>query len=51
MRRVIYQIGVDVLGFPIFMEHTILEGEDEGSKFNPKKLGWIIVLYRLIKQH
>ena len=51
MTTVQYQIGVDVLGFPIYMQHTIAEGETRQSKFYPKPKRWIKVIQQLIKQH
>jgi hypothetical protein len=51
MRKVIYQIGVDILGFPIYVEHEIYRGESEGNKFNPVKSFWVTVLEKIIKQH
>ena len=51
MRVVSYQIGVDILGFPIYMQHTIAMGETTQSKFHPKPKKWIKVIQELIKQH
>jgi hypothetical protein len=46
-----YQIGVDVLGFPIYMEHQIFKGETNQNKFQPKPKKWIKVIQQIIKQH
>jgi hypothetical protein len=51
MKIVSYQIGVDVLGFPIYMQHSIAKGETNQSKFNPKPKKWIKVIQEIIKQH
>ena len=48
---VAYQTGVDVLGFPIYMQHTVYSGETKGTKINPKKEPWITVEEKIIKQH
>ncbi|WP_300978522.1 hypothetical protein [Flavobacterium sp.] len=45
---VTYQIGVDVLGFPVYMEHTIIcETQPNFIKFK-KTLN---VFQRIFKQH
>lgn len=46
-----YQVGVDVLGFPIYVEHHIYHGFDKGSKHNPYKNFWLKVIEKIIKQH
>lgn len=46
-----YQIGVDILGFPIYAEHTIYTGTTKGNKINPVKKDWITVEEKIIKQH
>lgn len=46
-----YQIGVDVLGFPIYVQHNISEGDIKQSKFQPKPLKWLSVEAKTIKQH
>ncbi|MEG3973451.1 hypothetical protein QT970_02380 [Microcoleus sp. herbarium8] len=50
MRKVVeYQIGVDVLGFPLFMKHEIIEGTNQqGFIKKPKK--WLRVLQTIVKQ-
>mgnify|MGYP003612746956 CR=1 FL=1 len=52
MERIItYQIGVDVLGFPIYVQHEIHEGETNQNKFWPKpKKRWLKVIESIIKQ-
>lgn len=51
MRIAIYQIGVDVLGFPVYVEHTIYQGVSAPLK-NPKiKRSWMKVFSKTIKQH
>ena len=45
-----YQIGVDVLGFPIYLEHKIFQDVLAEYKHNKKK-HWVSVLQRIIKQH
>ena len=51
----IYQVGVDVLGFPIYMEHHIYEVRLEhqnGLRYKPKKQKPITkVIEKLVKQH
>ena len=51
MKVATYQIGVDVLGFPIYVQHTIREGNIKQSKFQPKPLKWMNVEAKTIKQH
>lgn len=51
MKVVQYQTGVDVLGFPIYMQHTVSQGESKQSKFNPKTKRWISVVQKIIKQY
>ncbi len=51
MRIAIYQIGVDVLGFPIYVEHKICQGETNQNKFWPKPKKWLKVIQSIIKQH
>lgn len=48
VKQVRYQTGVDILGFPIYMEHTII---DETRQSFIKKKRTISVLQRIIKQH
>lgn len=48
--EVTYQIGVDVLGFPIYAQHTIYTGETK-TRINPNKKPWIAVEQKIIKQH
>ena len=54
MKVVTYQIGVDVLGFPVYMEHKIYKISTEPkSNFHKGKstpLGQI-VQEKIIKQH
>jgi hypothetical protein len=45
-----YQVGVDVLGFPIYVEHHIYRGEAIVNKFKPLKSFWVTVYERIIKQ-
>lgn len=47
-KKVTYQIGVDILGFPIYIEHIII---DEELKNNIKFKRKLTVLQRIIKQH
>jgi hypothetical protein len=48
LSTVSYQIGVDILGFPVFMEHTIvLETQQNFIKAKNK----LTVLQRIFKQH
>jgi hypothetical protein len=51
INRVTYQVGVDVLGFPTYVEHFITTGKKQASKFNPKKIFWMRVFQSIIKQH
>lgn len=46
-----YQIGVDILGFPIYVEHYVYRGENEINKFNPIKIHWVKVFENIVKQH
>lgn len=46
-----YQIGVDVLGFPIYMQHTVYKGETNESKFYYKPVEWFKCIQKLVKQH
>lgn len=48
---VAYQIGVDILGFPIYAQHSIHTGTTKGNKINPVKKNWITVEEKIIKQH
>lgn len=36
MRKVCYQIGVDVLGFPLYVTHKIYQDNPKKTKHNPK---------------
>jgi hypothetical protein len=45
-----YQVGVDVLGFPIYVQHSIYEGSGT-SKINENPKCWLSVIYKEIKQH
>lgn len=49
--KVKYQIGVDVLGFPIYVQHHIFTGETTKNKFLPKPKKWLKVIQTIIKQH
>lgn len=51
MTKATYQIGVDVLGFPIYVEHYVYRGEAVVNKFNPLKSFWVKVVEKIIKQH
>lgn len=51
MTIVTYQIGVDVLGFPIYVKHEIHEGETKQNKFNPKPKRWLKVIQSIVKQY
>lgn len=50
-QKVIYQVGVDVLGFPIYVEHHIYEGFEKGSKYSRCKNFWMKVIEKIVKQH
>ena len=50
MRIAIYQIGVDVLGFPIYVEHQIYQDKPTETKNKPKKR-FLKVVESIIKQH
>lgn len=50
-RTITYQIGVDVLGFPIYVQHEIFHGETNQNKFWPKPKKWLKVIQSIIKQH
>lgn len=49
-KKVTYQVGVDVLGFPIYVEHTVIKGESL-SKFNSKPRAWVKLEQKTVKQH
>lgn len=48
---VTYQVGVDVLEFPIYAQHTIYTGTTKGNRINPTKTPWVTVQEKIIKQH
>jgi hypothetical protein len=50
MRKVIYQVGVDVLGFPIYVEHYIYQDKLKDFE-HEKKNHWVGVVETTIKQH
>jgi len=51
--RVTYQIGVDILGFPIYVEHEVYRGEqaDTSNRLHEIRTYWVRVLEKIIKQH
>lgn len=51
MIKATYQVGVDVLGFPIYVIHEIYRGEENIGIFCKKKKFWVRVFERIIKQH
>ena len=51
MIKATYQIGVDILGFPIYVEHCVYRGIAEVNKFKPLKSFWIKVVEKIVKQH
>lgn len=54
IKSITYPIGVDVLGFPMYVEHTILElhqNRQNGIRHIPKKQKKQIVTERIVKQH
>lgn len=52
MKRIIcFQIGVDVLGFPIYMQHIIHQDKPNKHKQTLKANRWLVVFESLIKQH
>ncbi|KFC59824.1 hypothetical protein [Flavobacterium gilvum] len=51
MKRITsYQVGVDVLGFPVYAQHEIHQDKPTETKFEPKKR-WLKVIQSIIKQH
>ncbi len=48
IKKVCYQTGVDILGFPVYIEHTIVV---ETTQCFIKKKRTTSVLQRIIKQH
>lgn len=50
IKKASYQVGVDVLGFPMYQEHTITIGQSE-SKFNIKPQTWVAINQKTVKQH
>lgn len=51
MKIVTYQIGVDILGFPIYWEHRIYEGVGPTNKISSSPKHWVKIIQNLIKQH
>ncbi|MCK8143198.1 hypothetical protein MW871_15010 [Flavobacterium sp. I-SCBP12n] len=51
MRVISYQIGVDVLGFPIYMQHQIYEGVGPLNKISSSPKHWVKIIQKIIKQH
>lgn len=47
-QKTTYQTGVDILGFPIYVEHTTI-CENQNNFIKSKKR--LTVLQRIIKQH
>lgn len=45
-----YQIGVDILGFPIYVEHYIYQDKLKDVQ-HEKKNHWVGVVGTIIKQH
>jgi hypothetical protein len=50
LKRVQYQVGVDVLGFPMYVEHFIYQGSGT-NKINENPKCWLSVIHKEIKQH
>ena len=50
MRKVIYQVGVDFLGFPVYVEHYIYQDKLKDVQ-HEKKNHWVRVVEKIIKQH
>lgn len=50
MRKIIYQIEVDVLGFPIYVEHYVYQDNPKTTKKEPQKR-WLTVIEKIVKQH
>lgn len=51
MKRIVnYQTGVDVLGFPIYVQHQIYQDKPTETKNEPKKR-FLKVVQTIIKQH
>lgn len=51
MKRIVnYQTGVDVLGFPIYVQHKICQDKPTETKNEPKKR-FLKVVETIIKQH
>ncbi len=46
----IYQTGVDVLGFPTYVEHHIHRGANPLNKISQKKTFWVTVTEVFTKQ-
>lgn len=47
-RKISFQVGVDILGFPIYVTHEIYQ---DNPKINRAKKGWITVIQTIFKQH
>lgn len=48
-RTAIFQYGVDVLGFPLYVEHTIYQDKPRKRNQTPKNC-WIVTTQQFLKQ-
>jgi hypothetical protein len=53
IRCVTFQVGVDVLGFPIYVQHDIYQDNPNqtAKQGNSRKLKWVTVITNIFKQH
>ena len=51
MKQVIFQTGVNVLGFPTYVEHYVYKGESKGNLIKPQKKKWLRVIEKIVTQH
>lgn len=59
MRKITFQIGVDLMGFPIYHTHTVYQSKPTHSKRGIDRIGnylfikrpWIKVESETVKQH
>lgn len=48
-RTATYQVGVDILGFPLYVEHVIYQDNPVYTRNGGKK--WLSVITNFFKQH
>ncbi len=50
-KTAIFQVGVDILGFPIYVEHHFYTGKNQPNLIKNGKPFWFKVIQKIIKQH